>query len=175
VNPDVIGTEKLIIIMNDETLADGKEASLLALAVIAALLLLHFRGPVGLLALLPLAVGSLAMLGLMYVLGIKYNYINLIAAPIILGIGIDDGVHALHRFREEAGAGLERVTRSFRFVGRAILLTSLTTMIGFGSVAFYEMRGMASFGHVLFMGVGLCFVATVLVLPAVLRVATRGR
>jgi predicted RND superfamily exporter protein len=43
-------------------------------------------------------------------------------------------------------------------------------MIGFGSVAFYEMRGMASFGIVLFMGVGACFVATVLVLPPLLRV-----
>jgi len=175
IDPTVIGTEKLIIIMNDETLADGREASLLALAVIAVLLLVYFRGPIGLLALIPLVVGCLAMLGMMFVFGMKYNYINLIAAPIILGIGIDDGVHALHRYREEAGAGLERITRGFRFVGKAVLLTSLTTMIGFGSVAFYEMRGMASFGKVLFMGVGLCFVATVLVLPAVLRIVNAGR
>ena len=90
--------------------------------------------------------------------------------PIILGIGIDDGVHALHRFRGEAGSGPARIYDSFRFIGRAILLTSLTTMIGFGSVAFYEMRGMAGFGIVLFMGVGACFVATVLVLPPLLRV-----
>jgi predicted RND superfamily exporter protein len=123
----------------------------------------------------PLAVGSISMLGLMYVLGMKYNYINLIATPIILGIGIDDGVHALHRYREESGAGLERVSSSFRLVGKAILLTSLTTMIGFGSVGIYEMRGMASFGHVLFMGVGTCFIGTIFVLPPMLRLFHRNR
>jgi len=169
VTPEVVGTEKLILVMMDETLADGREAAILALAVIALLLVLHFRGALGLLALIPLAVGTLAMLGAMYLLGMKYNYMNLIATPIILGIGIDDGVHALHRYREQRGTEVQRVTDSFRFVGKAILLTSITTMIGFGSVGLYEMRGMASFGQVLFLGVGACFLATVFVLPAILR------
>jgi predicted RND superfamily exporter protein len=173
VDDEVIGTEKLMIVMMDSTLADGKSAALLALGVIALLLLLYFRGPRGLLALVPLAVGTLLMLGLMYVFRMKYNYMNLIATPIILGIGIDDGVHALHRFSEQKGKGVERVSNSFRFVGKAILLTSLTTMIGFGSVGFYEMRGMASFGLVLLMGVGTCFLATVFVLPATIRVFLR--
>lgn len=174
VHPNVVSTEKLILVMNDETMSDGKSAVLLALATIAVLLLLYFRGPVGLLAMIPLAVGALAMLGLMYLFGIKYNYVNMIAVPIILGIGIDDGVHALHRFRAGAGAGERRVEHAFRHVGKAILLTSITTMIGFGSVALYEMRGMASFGQVLFLGVGTCFLATVLVLPAVMRLLGRG-
>ena len=173
VDDEVIGTEKLMIVMMDSTLADGESAALLALGVIALLLLLYFRGPRGLLALVPLAVGTLLMLGLMYVFRMKYNYMNLIATPIILGIGIDDGVHALHRFSEQKGKGVERVSKSFRFVGKAILLTSLTTMIGFGSVGFYEMRGMASFGLVLLMGVGTCFLATVFVLPATIRVFLR--
>ena len=115
------------------------------------------------------------MLGLMYVFRMKYNYMNLIATPIILGIGIDDGVHALHRYCEQPGGGSKRVYDSFRFVGKAILLTSITTMIGFGSVGFYAMRGMASFGQVLLMGVGTCFLATVFVLPATLRVFLRER
>jgi predicted RND superfamily exporter protein len=144
----------------------------LALVVIAGLLLLHFRGPVGLVALIPLVIGSLIMLGLMYVLGMKYNYMNLIATPIILGIGIDDGVHALHRLREHGSMSGASIIESFQFVGKAIFLTSVTTMIGFGSVAFYAMRGMASFGQVLFLGVGACFLATVLVLPAVMWVVT---
>ncbi len=170
VDENVVGTEQLMLVMMDSTLEDGEGAALLALTVIALLLLVHFRGPLGLLAMIPLVIGALGMLGLMYVLGMKYNYMNLIATPIILGIGIDDGVHALHRYKEQAGLGIERVTDSFRFVGKAILLTSITTMIGFGSVSFYEMRGMASFGQVLFMGVGTCFLATVFVLPPVMRV-----
>lgn len=175
VDPAVVGTEQLILLMNEETLNDGESAALLALIVTAGLLLVYFRSPAGLLALIPLAVGAVAMLGLMYVLGIRYNYMNMIAVPIILGIGIDDGVHALHRFREEDDGSAGGVYRSFRHVGKAILLTSVTTMIGFGSVMVYEMRGMASFGQVLFIGVGACFLATILVLPAVLRLARRSR
>jgi hypothetical protein len=169
VDPNVVGTPELFSVMMDETLRDGRNGALLALLVVVILLLVHFRSPAGLLAIVPLAGGAIFMLGFMHLAGMKYNYVNLIAVPIILGIGIDDGVHALHRFRSESGAGESRIGTSLRFVGRAILLTSLTTMIGFGSIALYEMRGMASFGQVLLIGVGLCFLTTVLVLPAVLR------
>jgi predicted RND superfamily exporter protein len=174
VDARVIGTEQLFLLMMDATLSDGEKASLLAIGVIMVLLMLHFRGPLGLTAMLPLLVGSVSMLGLMFVLGMKYNYINLMATPIILGIGIDDGVHALHRHREGGRRGERSVSRAFGHVGKAILLTSLTTMFGFGSVAFYEMRGMASFGQVLFMGVGTCFLATIFILPPVLRLVEGG-
>ncbi len=175
IHPDVISTEKLFLVMMQETLADGREAALLALLVIALLLMIHFRGPLGLLAMVPLVVGAASMLGLMYVFRMEYNYLNLIALPVILGIGIDDGVHALHRFHDDHGTGVERVRVSFRMVGKAILLTSVTTAIGFGSVGFYEMRGMASFGQVLAMGVITCFLATIFVLPPLLRFFGRDR
>ncbi len=168
-----LSTAELFIVMTVETLRDGRTGSLLALGVIFILLLFHFRGTFGLMAVIPLLSGALLMLGLMYVTGMKYNYINLIAVPVILGIGIDDGVHALHRFRELSGSALDRIRTAFSRVGRAILLTSVTTMIGFGSIAFYTMRGMASFGMVLFLGVGFCFLSTVFVLPAVVRVFVR--
>ena len=174
VDPSIVGTPELFLIMMNETLRDGRNGALLALLVIVVLLFAHFRSPVGLLAIVPLVGGALFMLGIMFLAGMKYNYVNLMAVPIILGIGIDDGVHALHRFRSEHGTGEKRIGTSLRFVGRAILLTSLTTMIGFGSIALYEMRGLASFGVVLFIGVGLCFVTTVLVLPAILRLFTRS-
>jgi len=175
VHEAVAGTEQLFLVMIERTLEEGTFAAQLALVVIAVLVLIHFRGPFGLLALVPLGVGALIMLGLMYLFGMKYNYMNFIAVPIILGIGIDDGVHALHRFRHQRGSPEKRVYDTFRFIGRAILLTSLTTMIGFGSVAFYSMRGMASFGLVLFLGVGACFIATITMLPPLLRLVDRTR
>ncbi len=169
----VTGTEQLFLVMMDYTKRDGKRASLLALAVIMVLLFVHFRGPQGWLALIPLASGAILMLGLMFLLGIKYNYMTMITVPIILGIGIDDGIHALHRFREEVGKGTFRVYNGFRHVGKAIMLTSLTTMIGFGSVALYELPSMADFGMVLFLGVGCCFLTTIFILPALLRLFNR--
>ena len=64
VDARVIGTEQLFLLMMDATLADGERASLLAIGVIMLLLMLHFRGPLGLTAMLPLLVGSVSMLGL---------------------------------------------------------------------------------------------------------------
>jgi len=175
VAPHLVSTQQLIIVMLESTLRDGGRGAKLAMLIIAVLLLIHFRSARGLLAAVPLLGGALLMLGLMHLLGMKYNYLNLIAVPIILGIGIDDGVHALQRFDEEQGDAGERIGKAFSHVGRPILLTSLTTMIGFGSVAFYSMRGMSSFGRVLFMGVGACFLTTVLILPAVLRLFSGRR
>ncbi len=169
VSENTTGSEHMMTVMMVETLKDGKKGAQLALIVISLLVLIHFRGLTGLLALIPLAGGAMAMIGLMYLFGMKYNYMNLISVPIILGIGIDDGIHILHRFRARKHGGVKHLEKTFSTVGRAIMLTTLTTMIGFGSIALYSMKGMASFGLALFLGVGTCFVATVFILPAVLR------
>jgi len=173
IDPNIVNMAKLFIVMTTDTLRDGRIGAYLALGIIAVLLLVHFKGLGGLLAMVPLLGSALAMLGIMYIFGMKYNYINLIAVPIILGIGIDDGVHALHRFKEAKGKLVERVFDAYRYVGRSIFLTSITTMIGFGSIGFYTMKGMSSFGIVLFIGVGFCFLMTILILPAVLRLFTK--
>ncbi|MEE8437536.1 MAG: MMPL family transporter, partial [Candidatus Neomarinimicrobiota bacterium] len=56
----------------------------------------------------------------------------------------------------------------FASTGRAVFLTSLTTMLGFGSLTFASYRGLGSMGIALFIGVGTCFLATVLVIPAIM-------
>jgi predicted RND superfamily exporter protein len=84
------------------------------------------------------------------------------AVPIIIGIGIDDGVHIIHRYNVE---GSRKHTAVFSSTGRAILLTSLTTMLAFGSLWFASFSGLSDLGVVLLIGVGACFVATVLVIP----------
>jgi len=169
VDPGISGSAQLTLDFLQKSGEDGKKGMIVAGIVILILLLVTFRGPLGLLAMLPLIGGSLMMLGLMFVFGMKYNYMNFMAIPVILGIGIDDGVHALHRFQENTSEGTMRVYDSFRFVGRAILLTTLTTMIGFGSLGFMPHVAMASFGITLMFGVGCCFITTVVFLPAVMR------
>jgi len=168
VDPAISGSPQMATEMMYETLVDGSEGAALALVAIVILLLIHFRGTTGLIAIIPLLGGAAFMLGMMYLIGMKYNYMNFIAMPIILGIGIDDGVHALHRFRELGKPTVDGAEETFSFVGRAILLSSLTTMIGFGNLAFYAMRGIATFGLLLFMGVGFCFLVSITVLPAVM-------
>ena len=87
------------------------------------------------------------------------------ALPLILGIGIDDGVHIVHRWRREGRGSVQTV---FSSTGKAILLTSLTTMLAFGSMVFSIWRGYGSLGIALVIGVGACFLTTVLILPGII-------
>lgn len=164
ISPNVTGLPQMMLRMNTETIREGKTALLLAVVVILVVLLVDFGRPLlALIAMLPLLSGTALMLLTMWLMDVRLHYINMIAFPLIIGIGVDNGVHFLHRFLQEGPGGMQRAVTS---VGRAILMTSLTTMIGFGSLMLYLMRGMASLGMVLFIGVGACFVVTITLLPA---------
>ncbi len=168
VHPNVTGFPQMFLLMNLETIREGKLAFFAAVGVIFLVLLLDFKRPlIAVLAFLPLVSGIALTLGVLWLLDEKLNYLNVIALPVIIGIGVDDGVHFFHRYLQEGEGGLRRAVTS---VGRAMLMTSLTTMIGFGSLMLYLMRGMASLGLVLFVGVGLCFVVTITLLPALAKV-----
>ena len=167
VHPSVTGMPQMFLNMNLQTIQEGKIACLAAIVVIFVVLLIDFRRILlAGLAFLPLISGMAFMLGMLWLLGQKINYINMIALPVIIGIGVDDGVHFFHRYIQEGRGGLGRAVTS---VGRAMLMTSLTTMIGFGSLMLYLMRGMASLGLALFLGVGGCFLFTLILLPALAR------
>ena len=114
---------------------------------------------------LPLAMGVTWMLGGMRLLGLSYNFANLVAVPLIIGVGIDNGVHIIHRWKLEGDLGMHVILR--RTV-RAILIASMTTMVGFGSLALASHRGMAGLGLLLLLGVGACLVTSTLVLPNLL-------
>jgi hypothetical protein len=150
---------------------DGKLATGLALVVIFLILLGDFRTlRKASLALVPLVIGTIWMLGTMELTGLQITMVNIMAIPLIIGIGIDDGVHIIHRYQIE---GRDQHQTVFASTGRAILLTSLTTMLGFGSLTFATYRGLGSMGSALFIGVGTCFLATVLVIPAVMGIVER--
>jgi predicted RND superfamily exporter protein len=131
---------------------------------VAVILVLDFRAlRVVLLAMVPLAVGILQMLGLLGWLGIPLNPANMIVLPLILGIGIDDGVHVIHDYRTQQGRF--RLSNS---TATAILMTSLTSMVGFGSLMIASHRGLESLGRVLTIGVCCCLFTSLTILPAVL-------
>jgi uncharacterized protein len=98
--------------------------------------------------------------------GIQLTLLNIIALPLIVGIGIDDGVHIIHRYRVEGEAAIGTV---FASTGKAVIITSFTTMLSFGSLVFATYRGFGSMGLALFIGVGMCLLASLIVLPALLK------
>ena len=103
----------------------------------------------------------------MEITGLQITLLNIMAIPMIIGIGIDDGVHIIHRYQIEGKNSHKTV---FSSTGRAILLTSITTMLGFGSLWFATYRGLGSMGIALFIGVGTCFLATVIVIPVLIGI-----
>jgi predicted RND superfamily exporter protein len=145
---------------------DLADSLILAGAAIAVALLLALRNPFSAaLAAIPLVGGIVAMLGIMALLSIKFNYANFIVLPLIVGIGIDDGIHIVHRWRQEADGNLTKILNQ---IGRAIVLTSLTTIMGFGSLVSSHYPGLRSIGWVTALGIITCLLAALLLLPAVL-------
>ena len=139
-------------------------AAVYSLLAVAIVLMLDFRN-IGhsLLAMLPMALGLVQLLGLLGWLDIPLNPANMIVLPLILGIGIDDGVHVVHDFlRQEEGYQISESTAT------GVFLTSATTMIGFGSMMIASHAGLRSLGQVLTLGVFCCLASSVLVLPVIL-------
>ncbi len=152
---------------------DGRNAMILTLFVVFFLLWADFRNPLhALMAMIPLAFGVFWMVGLMKISGMMMTVMNVMIFPLILGIGIDDGVHALHRWRHE---GKGQIWTVFSSTGKAIFLTSLTTMIAFGSLVFSIWRGFGQLGGALFLGVGACFLTTVIILPGIFGLIERKK
>jgi hopanoid biosynthesis associated RND transporter like protein HpnN len=117
-----------------------------------------------LLAMVPLAVGTVWTLELMAACGISFNLANLFAVPLIIGMGVDNGVNMIYRFREDGARSFLLSTA----VGKSVTLCSLTTIAGFGALVLADHNGIASLGLLLTIGVSAILVATVVVLPAVL-------
>ena len=152
---------------------DGRNAMLLTLVVVFFLLWIDFRNPLhALMAMIPLAFGVFWMVGLMKISGMMMTVMNVMGFPLILGIGIDDGVHIIHRWKHEGGGKIRTV---FSSTGKAIFLTSLTTMFAFGSLVFSIWRGFGQLGGALFLGVGACFLTTVIILPGIFGLIERKK
>ena len=110
--------------------------------------------------------GVLLTLGIMGLFGVPLNPANMIAFPLILGVGVDNGVHVLHDYLIRRGEG--RSTISYA-IGRGVLVKALTTMIGFGTLMISSERGLAGLGLILTLGVGCCMLSALVFLPAVLH------
>ena len=141
-----------------------------ALVLVTAVLVLVSRPRRdALLVMCPLLFAGALTVAAMVVLGIPFNFANVIALPLLLGIGVDNGIHMVRRARAAAGPGGVLATST----ARAVLTSALTTICGFGSLAFSPHPGMASMGAVLTIGLAATLVCTLLVLPAFMTPASQ--
>ncbi len=171
VDPDVTGTP-VQLYEYEELLKDSYiQAAWYSLAAIVLLVLFHFRG-IGsvILALLPVGIGVIWLAGLMGCFGIPINLANIMTLPLVIGIGVTNGIQILNRFAEERTPNI--LARS---TGKAVLVSGLTAIAGFGSLIIAKDRGIHSLGCVMATGIAACMIAGLTFLPALLNLLGRWR
>jgi hopanoid biosynthesis associated RND transporter like protein HpnN len=118
-----------------------------------------------LLVILPILVATGVTTGLTVLIGMPLNYANIIALPLLVGMGVDNGIHVVHRMRTDTAAQLFDTSTM-----RAVLASGLTTVASFGNLAFSSHVGTASMGILLAIGLAVSMAATLIVLPAWLKI-----
>jgi uncharacterized protein len=168
VEPNVTGTPVQLYEYTSLLKKSYQEAALWALLAIVVLVLLHFRSfSCVVLALLPVTIGALWLVGFMGVLEVPFNPANIMTLPLIIGIGVTNGIHILNRFAEEQEPSI--LARS---TGKAVIVSGLSTIAGFGSLIVAQHQGIESLGFVMAIGTATCMLAGVTVLPAILTLLT---
>ena len=171
VDPNVTGTP--VQLYEYETVMKDSfvQAAWYSLMAIALMVFFHFRS-VGavILALLPVAIGTLWLAGLMGRFGIPINLANIMTLPLVIGIGVTNGIQILNRFAEERTPGI--LSRS---TGKAVLVSGLTAIAGFGSLMLSKHHGLYTLGCLMATGIATCMIAGLTFLPALLNLLGRWR
>jgi predicted RND superfamily exporter protein len=118
------------------------------------------------LVVVPIIFAATVTAGLTVWLGLPLNFANIIALPLLVGIGVDSGIHMVHRMRTEPTQARDPLGTS---TSRAVFASGLTTIASFGNLAFSAHVGMASMGQLLTLGMVVTLVATLMLLPALMR------
>jgi uncharacterized protein len=145
------------------------DAALWAFVSILVLMIIHFRRiHLVALALSPLALAVLWTLGIMGVFHIPFNPANIVTLPLMIGIGVAFGIYVVDRYQETG-----KVDLFSNSTGKSILLSGMTTMIGFGALMISRYQGMYDIGFLMFLSVGLCLVTSLVLLPSFLVLLKR--
>jgi predicted RND superfamily exporter protein len=141
-----------------------------AMILVLVILMIGIRNPVHvLLSMITLGMGLLFTLTIMRLSDTPWNIINIAVVPLIIGIGIDNSVHFLHALKHHS-FDREGIRLAIAETGHPILMTALTSIIGFGSLLFNAYRGIQGIGMLGSIGIFACMVAALLGLPLLIIV-----
>ena len=165
--PEATGSPVLIRESGRVVLRSFAQAAALALAGITLLLAVTVRRPRDiLLVFAPLSLAAVLTMATAAAAGLAFNFANLIVLPLLFGLGVASAIHLVQR---ERGAGGVAGAMSSS-TPRAVVLSALTTIGSFGSIAASSHPGTASMGLLLTIAIGLTLACTLILLPALLAV-----
>ncbi len=171
------GRYKKYMDREDRLNADTRVASIAALALMLLYLGIHFRSALSVfLTTGPLIAGLLWTFGMASVM---FEYLNVLTGflgAILLGLGIDHGIHLLERYgveRTNRRDALEAVSETYRSTGLAVATAAMTTLVAFGALSISEFRAFREFGILAAVGMVMVMLSFTMCLPALLGLAER--
>lgn len=168
VAPSATGAPMVSLEAGEAVVRAFVQAFLLALVgIIVALLILLRSVKYAMLVLLPLLLSSLFTAAFTILLNVPFNFANIIALPLLLGLGIDSSLHMVHRSLNNVLVSEILIHTS---TARAIFYSALTALVDFASLMFSPHQGTASMGIMLTVGLAFTLICTLLILPVLLRV-----
>ena len=165
VSSRITGSTQILTAWLDEVISASGKAGIYIFAAVIFFLVLNFRDlKYTVFASVPLVIGMIWMAGMYPLLGQKFNVLNIAVVPLVIGMGIDFGIHIAHRFKVE-----QNIETVYCYTGKGVFLSAFTTMIGFGSLGLIGKFGsINSMGRILFVGILTCLLTTLIILPALL-------
>ena len=161
----VTGTNVLGRELKKIFLRDAWRAAFLGLVLVAVLLLVDFRSPrLAAIALAQLVCGIVLMLGCMQALGMQINYANAFVATMIMGVGIDYGIHLVHRLHLNGG----RIDEGVLETGKGVVLATATNIAGFGTLTLGNYPALRSLGVMALIGSITCLLTALTLVPALM-------
>jgi hopanoid biosynthesis associated RND transporter like protein HpnN len=170
VAPDAGGSAVTIEATSATIVGSFRSAAISALIAISVILFVALRRPLDVsLVLAPLLLSSLMTVVVVVLIPLLLNYANIIALPLLLGVGVSFNIYFVMNWRAGRTSVLGSAT------ARAILLSALTTGTAFGSLALSQHPGTASMGTLLVISLGCTLVASLVFIPALLAALPRPR
>jgi uncharacterized protein len=158
----------------DDVVRGQRNGLLVSLAVIALMMVVALRSwRVGLLSMIPNVLPLLAIGGWIGWTWDQVDSDTLIPAILAIGIGVDDTIHFLVRYRVEAARSEDvraALDRTFRFAGRAIVMTTVILVVGFAPFALSDYFTTRLFGTLLPLSLAVALLADLLLVPALVTV-----
>ncbi|HPQ81061.1 MAG TPA: MMPL family transporter, partial [bacterium] len=148
-------------------MSDGARVVALAFIIVCAIVWLDFRSvKAAVMVVSPIVLGVFLTFLIMYVLGIRLNFYNMVVIPTSVGTSIDNAIHLYHRYRE---MGRGSVVAAWKSSGSAAMTSSLTNIFGFMGLCFTFHSGLRSIGSLAVAGLTACLLTTLLFFPALLQ------
>ncbi len=165
VEPRVSGPPLGMVEAGEAVVQSFQQAFLYSAAAISLLLLILLRSfRDTLLVLLPLAAAGLLTMAASVLTATPFNFANVIALPLLLGVGVDYGVYLVQQSRRlPPGSNLLKTSAT-----RAVLFGALVTMANFGDLMLAGHPGMVSMGLLLTVGLGVILICTLVLLPSLI-------